>query len=265
MNTLKTLGVMTLFVLCAIGIATSAFTQPGIGGAQQAGGQPGQPNGMPPKRPQLPVMHAGVSGLFVLEGTTLTKYDAATLKQLGNLQLVENIAAKADATAGNNAGRPKMGQTSDGAFLVVKIDNTENLLVIAGDQFTRITAQDFKVAVKQALPVAQMAPPPGGPEGPDGPGAPAANAGKTGGKIEKAFAAGPDGNNEPQGGPGGAPNGAQQGMRPPPPAQAPTLELFNNILYVLRGNQLLAIDVTTGTVLAQGTTSNGRLMGGPPQ
>lgn len=245
MKRVTIIGSLAVGTLLLVALITSAFGQP------DPNTQPGQRagDGQRMRPPQLPpiTMKFGAGSLFVLQGLTLAKYDADTVKPAGVVNLVDNIAQP--TAPANGAGMRPMRPPLPGLLLIVGEDADANVLIVSGDNFFRLQASDLKVLVKATLPAQPQPqapadgqgglgmPPPGNPPdavGPDGaPGGPAGGPGMMGG---------------PGGGPGmmGGP-----GM---PQAAQPVPELHGNTLYLVRGTQLLALDITTGKVTGKATT-----------
>ena len=186
-----------------------------IGGvvvAQQGPGPggPGGPGG-PIGPPMGPplIMKAGAAGVFVLFGDTLTKYDAA-LAQKGSLKL-------GDQGATQDPQRPPMPMPT---IMLLTPGASEKVLVFIGDRFFSIDAASLSVTAKATLPPMPTPPPPGDNPNPPGDG---------GGQI----------------GPG------EPGRRPMPmgPPMPVGLELQGNVLYMLRGPQILGVNIQDGKIV----------------
>ncbi len=252
------LTVKTVLIGAALlaGLTTCALAQQGNPSVQE-------------QRPQGPpaVMKAGANGAFVLQGGTLTKY-STSLQQTGQVTLVEPPAAP--SAQGQNQeqgpGRPPMGPPPPGGLLVAG----DAVLVIVGDSFFHVNATTLATTAKATLPTLAPPPAPGnGQQGQRGPGGAGGQRpqGAPGGQRPQG---GPGGQGQqdgqrPQGGPGGQggpgmqggdqggpsrPQGPMPGMMPPPPLQ---MELSGRTLFVVRGPQLLAINIDTGAVATQTT------------
>lgn len=145
-------GSIVVVALLAAGFVTSVLAQ---------GGPP--PDGMRGPHPPAVIMKAGTTGLFVLAGPNLVKYDPKTLAQTG----VYTLPAPTASGDSNNQHPPMPPHI---VMLVATIDGLgENVLLIAGDQFLRIDGATLQVKAKGTLPKVEMpAPPQGGQGGPDG-------------------------------------------------------------------------------------------------
>jgi hypothetical protein len=75
----------------------------------------------------------------VLQGPTLLKYDAATLKQAGSLDLSSLVSTT-------------VGPPPPAAFLI----SEGNVLVVIGDLFVRVDAASLEVKAKGTLPTVEM-------------------------------------------------------------------------------------------------------------
>ena len=257
------IGAAICCALLTLAMISGASGQEGGGRPQDAGMGHGM---MPPHPPEQAEMQYAAGCLFLLQGETLTKFDAGTLKVTGACTLSGDAATQ--PAAGGEARKPLAAGPT--LLLTSGADENAMLLVVAGGTFYRIQVSDLTLAVKKTLPVAQPAqttpnvgndaqdmrpggPPPedalrldgggdngaadGGPGGAVGAGA---DMGAGGGPPD----AGPDG-----GAPGGTGRPGGRGMQPPP--ARPTYLLHDNILYLLSGKQLLAIDTRTGEVQTQ--------------
>ncbi|MHB9134552.1 MAG: hypothetical protein ACYDBB_26055 [Armatimonadota bacterium] len=252
MKHITLIGIAIATAVLGLGLVTGAWAQREGGGPQGGPGGNGRPP-MPP--PQHASMQYGANGLFVLQGVTLTKYDAGSLKQSGSVQL-GNAAGQQVAPDRNANGMPPMGPPPAVAFLITAGKKAE-VLAIAGDTFYRINAQDMTVTVKSSLPALQV-----------GQGRPDNQAAPRGGGNAQGGTGRPGGQH--QAGPGGGgPNGAGPGGNNGGPGmhrmQPPQLTLQGDTLYVLRAHQLLAIDIASGKVAAQGATPGKPAGGLPPQ
>jgi hypothetical protein len=321
---MKRINLIGIAITTAVlGLVTGAWAQWDGGGAPQGGNGPwrGGPGGnggpgmmMPPPTPA--VMQYGAGSLFVLQGWTLARYDATSLKQLGSVQLGKG-GARMPAAGERANGMPMMGMPP-AAFLITGDAAKAEVLVVAGDTFYRINAaEDMTIAVKTTLPPArsgmggmgqrrpmargeQNAPgAPGQPGGPDGeqaapgggpgdnggndagpdnaPGGGPGDMGGNNGGPDNGPAGVPGGMGGNDGGPGNGPGGGPGGfagdprmgrgmmMMMTPPPQPPQVTLHENTLYVLRASQILAIDITSGKVTAQGATPGKPAGVTPPQ
>ncbi len=198
-----------VIVLLGVMFGSIAIAQRGQGGPGGMGG-PGGPmgpmgQGGPGGPPHPMVMiETGTSGVFVLAGCTLVKYDAA-LKEVGTLNLGEQSTSATD--------KPPMPKPGEVLFSAGSGSAGDKILIVMGDEFYCIDATTLKVTVKATLPVVE---PP---------------------KQENA-----DTQTMQTGkGPGG-----------PPPAKA-ILKLNGQTLYIVRGPQIVAINIADGTVTGQNT------------
>lgn len=91
-------------------------------------------------------------GVFVLQGGTLLKYDPATLKQTGQIVLVE-------APANEGADQTDMPPLPPPAGSLRAHEGA--ILAVLGDQFVVVNAASFKVTAKATIPAParQDAPP----------------------------------------------------------------------------------------------------------
>lgn len=260
------IGATVITALLTVLLLTGASGQGG-GGRPQSGG--GMNRGAMPPPPAQVEMQFAAGNLFILQGTTLTKYDATTLKVTGSCALSGDAA-----TATVTGQRAQALPPAPSLLIVTGADENAALLVVAGGTFYRILASDMTVAVKKALPVAQnIATMAGGPT--DEP--KQMGAGDAGGPDDGGPANGmlgePDGgqmDGPPEGGPPapgeGQPGGAvgRQGMSAgraigmPPMATRPSYLLHDNTLFLLNGSQLLAINTLTGEVLSQATVAGSK-------
>jgi len=162
-----------------------------------------------------PVIKVGTQGIFVLTGGTLTKYDTK-LKEQGTLKFVEPAPPATDST--DTSGQPRRQMPRSGVVLLApNPDPTkEKVLVVYGTDFFAIDAATFKVAAKCKLP---------DPEPPAG--------------------TAPADTTAPGGGMGGRMMGGFFGP--------PTLELSGNTLYVVRGTQMLAVNIDDASILGKAT------------
>jgi len=226
-------GSMAIAAVLAIGIATSLRAQPGIAGDAGAGGGMRQPN-PPPMRPTVKVTDQGI---FVIQGGVVLKYDTTSLKLQDKLDLTDKLTATASQkTAQALPVRPQ----SSGVLM-----SDDSILLVNGNHFFRIDTATLQVKATATLPAIPMPTPPNAGDMQAGP-----NAGGGDMKAE-------DGMRQ-QGPAGMGPNdgGAQGNMPPGPPPgmqgmQGPTMELHGKTLYLLRGSNLTAIDITDGKTLAQ--------------
>lgn len=259
MEHLKMLVTVSLFLVAVLGLATNAFTQRELAGDAPGGNPPLPPDGMqagpPPPMPGMVVLHAGNTGLFLLEGNQLTKFDAGTLKIVKTLSLGDapaappaaNNAVNAQGAGPNAGGPPPMSNGPSGStFLLAANGAGETILAIVGNNFYLVDAQAFTIVKTTALPKPQIGPRPGGAGGDQPVGLPpAANANGNARQGQGGMPGMGPGGGMPGMGPGGMPGQRGAGIQ---------LELSGNTLYVVRGNQLLALSTRTGELLAQGTT-----------
>ncbi len=238
-------GSLGAISVLALGMMTTAFSQP-----PHDGRQPGATAGNRPLRGAPPVhtvMGSSAEGIFTLTGNALVKYDATTLKELGRLTLDVDAPAAAGDAKGAQAG-PPMGPSPSGTLCIPEGELSDQVMVILGTTFYRVDGGTLQVKATSTLPLTLPEPPQGGT---DAWGPPPQD--------------GPNGDTGPQHGP----QGMQHGQAGPPPGgpggpgergrgSQLQLELHGKTLYLLAGEQLLAVDATTGKV-----TGNAALT--PPQ
>jgi len=259
------LGAVTVM---AVGMATTAFTQAGLAGGDQGAVPPGGPGGNPGRQMQMrmppvpPTMKVVADSLFVLQGLTLTKYHANTLEQTGVVTLTVKTPAPGNPPAGTTEKTMAAPQATEATktandtqapppppfaqALLLSADDKDDpaLLVVIGNSFQRIRVKDLAITATADLP----APVQNGKDAKTvqrtGNGAPDATTRDTGDAIPNGVPGGA------QGGPGGMPGGmhGMPGGSMPGGMNLPIYELANNKLYLLRGPQLLAINVSTGEV-----------------
>ncbi len=242
--TTRTLSITAAATLLAVGIATTAFAQWGVG-APGAGAPQGQGQGPLMQGPPPATMQVGTAGVFVLEGPLLGKYDAA-LKPLNTLDLRPAQATKGTAAATTkDATKPPQGPPPPGALLLGQVGSTEVLLAVSGHTFYRIDPVAFTITVQGELPAPARpaAPPQAAATGAAAQNAPTAAVPAPNTDMPDAGATPPSADGQP-GGPG----------MPPPHAQAPTLVLRGHVLYVLRGGQVLAVNIDDATLIATAVT-----------
>ena len=227
------LAPLAAFTLMLAGVTTIAMGQDGSrGGAQGRPGGPGREEMASP--PAAVVQYAG-NNVYLLNGFTLTRHDAQTLKQTGSVTLE---AATPPATEGAEGQPPFQPRPF---LLTAGEGNAASVIVIAGDTFYRISAKDMKVVVKSTLPAVQRPARQADAQGAREAQRPAPGQGMRG---ERQGAGGPGGQRGqmgPQG--GGMGRGAMMG--------GPAPEIHNGTLYLHRGGQLLAINTDTGKVTGQ--------------
>jgi hypothetical protein len=163
--------------------------------------------------PPPPMFKATTDGVFVMVGGNLVKYDTATLKQAGQLKLIEQ--PKPPTGDEGFQPPPMMGPT---AMLVAPGANGTLILAVVGDRFFSVKAASLELAGKCILPELKR------PEPPQDPG--------QGDPNQQMMRM------QHFGGPGA------------PPC---SLELVGRTLYVMRGGQILAVKIDDGTVAAQTT------------
>jgi hypothetical protein len=234
---MKTVSTLNMFFFAVLCLATGAYAQRGFAGGPADGNAPPPPQGMVSTPLPLPtaatLMHAGNSGLFILAGMQLTKYEAATLQEIASISLNSALAVPPDPwnlpARLNFPARPQ----APAAFLIADVGHRETILAVVGDTFYLIDARKMTITTQHALPPVAVSPRQhGSGPGPRGGNPPNRNA---------------NGNNRPRRNQGGASTAEL-------PAQV-SLELHEHTLYVLRANQLLALNSKSGEVLAQGTTA----------
>ena len=252
-------------------------------------GTGGRSIGMQPAPAMQPVIKATDSGLFVLVGQTLTKYDAVTLKQIGTLQLGEK---RPDQT--KRAGGSRMQSPASAEMIVASTTkNSQSLLLVIGDKFFNIDTVKFEVSSKCTLPAIKQirmeaqpsgenrmpAPPsgdessmqgqppmpggfgqdemgsmPGGP-GQDGMGSMQGGPGQDGMRPDMGNGGSESGQHgqtagrggfDQQGQIGGNRAGMQMGM---PVVSRVQLELRGITLYILRGNEIAAVNIADGKIV----------------
>jgi len=199
----------------------------------------GPPAGAPP--PRMSIMKATAARVFILTGRTLVAYDAKTLRLKGTLELGNREPAQTDKGQSGMA-RP----LSPGLPAMVIATKPEVVLVVIGDEFYKIDPTTLKVIGKLPLPElripvgANMRPPNMGPQGAMNPPPPGA-----------------DGQNPPQSDHMAPPPSATGGPNQPrmhpmgPGPMFPILELHGKTLYILRGDQLSAVDIENSRLIAK--------------
>lgn len=231
-------GVLAVSGLLAVAVTT--------GFAQQFGNRQGQGQGGPGGGMQMPPrleMKTTATGVYVLQGNVLTRYTAGTLQKDGQATFAEPTVTK-QTTDQQAPPRPMVADFT--------ITDTAVLAVI-GNDFYNLDVKTLAVKAKATLPE-----PPQPPQaGPNGQGQGDRQQGGPGGG--QGMRGGPGGGQGMQGGPGGEQGmrggpGGGQGMRGGPGGpngpmgQQMQLTATGNTLYVLRGPQLLAVDIATGNV-----------------
>jgi len=201
-----------VIALVAVWIGTAVMAQRGPGGPGGPPGAPGGPGGpgmQPPMGPG-PIMKAGAQGVFVLWGPTLTKYDAA-LKEKGSLQLIGPPTDNPPAEGDQKPPMPPM--PPNGILLIAPAGSgaSEKVIALFGDQLVSVDAASLKIAAKAKLPAPEM------PKPPDG---------------------------TAMGNPQGPGMMMPQFFGPPPP-----IELQGRVLYILRGPQIVGVNVEDGKIV----------------
>ncbi len=145
-RTALVIAIVVVFAVAAIWMNGAVLAQRGGGAQGRPGGPagPGAPGGMqPPPAPCIGMLRAGATGVYVLAGPTLIKYNAA-LEEQGKLTLVE-APATTDA-----APRPPL----HGALLIAPATQTvpEKVLVVIGDRFFAVDGATFQVTATGNLP-----------------------------------------------------------------------------------------------------------------
>jgi hypothetical protein len=248
----KTLIIASVLTL---GLATAAFAQFGMNGDGPKCHD--QRQGPPPMKAKQ-VMDSGTTGVYILEGPKFTKYDSATLEQLGQLELGIPADAVVTNTDGENPMMPPPPPIPSN-FVIYNGSGstTEFLLAVAGDTFYKISGDTFAVVVKTPLPAPAK---PGIKNNADiaadtavtDTTATTENDQQMKGRPEMGGPRqGEQGMDDRQGPPQGGPE--MRGPAMPPPAQ-PKLDLNGDILYILRGNQLTSISVADGSIKASVVT-----------
>lgn len=216
-RTIKLLVSIIVVALLAVWVCSAVCAQGGgggnAGGRSNRGGFGGQGTGG--FGGNAPVVKVGAQGIFVLTAGTLTKFDTK-LKEQGTLKFVEP-APPPSADSSDTSTQPRRQMMPRGGVVMIAPNSDaakEKVLVVYGTDFFSIDAASFKVAAKCKLP---------DPEPPAG--APAAGA--------------------PGGGMGGRMMGGFFGT--------PTLELNGNTVYVIRGSQMVAINIDDATVVGKAT------------
>jgi hypothetical protein len=187
-------------------------------------------------RPPRPIMKISSVGIFVLAGPVLMKYNATTLKPEGRVNLMMR------GTTPAQRGRLRMLQPPLPAAMALAGGTGGCIVVVViGDRFFSVDAVSMRIIAKALIPGVRPGQRPGFRGGQSGrqngesgmgPGAPNGGGGmrapRRGGRQRMAF--GP------------------MGTQPP----VPVLEIAGNTAYLLHANQIIAIDITTGKVLAHG-------------
>ncbi|MEI6521640.1 MAG: hypothetical protein WCO98_16645 [bacterium] len=254
---IKTSRTMIIASVLTLGLATAAFAQFGMNGDGPQCRD--QHQGPPPPPPAAhAVMDSGTTGVYILEGPKFTKYDSASLEQLGQLELGIPADTPVTAVTGDNTMMPPPPPPVPSNFVIYNGSGstTEYLLAVAGDTFYKISGDTFAVVVKTPLttpvkPVVQndtttttdtavtdTTPATG-------------NDQQLKGRPELGRQQGGEDMDDRQGPPQDRPE--MQGPPMPPPAK-PKLDLNGDILYILRGNQLTSISVSDGSIKASVVT-----------
>ena len=228
-------GSCAMAAVLAIGFATTLRAQPGIAGGMNGGMNGGMAGGQrrqaPPPMP--PTIKTTEHGIFVIQGNVVLKYDPATLKLEQQLDVTDKLTATAQQQTAQ--ARPMRPQPSG----VLMTD--DSMLLVAGNHFFRIDTATLQVQADVTLPATGTAAQPHDMATPDR---------AQGGAPEGENVQGPQGMGPNDGGPqDGMPQGPPPGMQGPP--RAPVMELQGKTLYILRGSNLTAIDITAGKTLAQ--------------
>lgn len=167
----------------------------------------------PPAMPQIPgppiMLKAGSAGVFVLTGNVLTKYDAA-LSMKGSIKL--------DVDSGDTANVQQPAPPPPTHMLLSPGPN-QKVLVLIGDRFFSVNAETFEIAAKAQLP------PPPKPEPPARDNPPTENGGDR-----------PD-------------VGPRPPIAPPGPPMPAGLELQGNVLYMLRGPEIIGVNINDGSIV----------------
>ncbi len=180
-----------------------------IGGTVMAQRERPEPAPRPPIQGPPIMMKAGSAGVFVLTGNVLTKYDAG-LAQKGSVKLeVEPIETE-------NGPRPMLPPPT---HMLLSPGTNEKVLVVIGDRFFSVNAESLAIVAKVKLPMPPAPQPPTGdnPTPPD------------------------NGGDQPRMGP-------RDPMRPGPPMPV-GLELQGNVLYMIRGPQILGVNINDGKIV----------------
>lgn len=197
---MRTAGKMSILWL-AIAAALVAVWFTGAVMAQREGPKP-------PLAPQIQgppiMMKAGSTGVFVLTGNVLTKYDAA-LAMKGSIKL--------DAEGGDMADIRQPAPPPPTHMLLSPGPN-QKVLVLIGDRFFSVNADSFTIAARAKLPL------PPKPEATSSDNPPAENGDKPG-----------------------------VGPKPPVPPMPVELELQGNVLYMLRGPQIIGVNINDGSIV----------------
>jgi len=218
-RTTKLIVSIVVVAMVAVWICAAVCAQGGGGGAGGGGNRGGANRGGFGGQGfggGAPAVKVGTQGIFVLTGGTLTKYDTK-LKEQGTIKFVEP-APPASTDSSDTAAPPRRQMPRSGVVLIAPNADPakEKVLVVYGTDFFSIDAATFKVAAKCKIP---------DPEPPAG--------------------AAPADPNAPGGGMGARMMGGFFG--------APTLELSGNILYVIRGTQMLAINIDDASIVGKAT------------
>ncbi len=173
---------------------------------------------LPPPIPAGPAVKAGASGLFVLLGGTLLKYDPVTLTPAGSLEL----APKAGLPDPPIGIPPNVPPPPIHAQMLISLGSPELVLVVINDRFFSVDAATMQIVAKTDLPKPEVGPP----------------ASETAKKVQK-----------PRN-PGSGPKDGAQIVKPlmPPIFH---LELSGSTLYVIRGPNIIAININNGDITGQ--------------
>jgi len=191
---------------------------------QDRGSQPFQGQ-MPPPRP---VMQCNSNGVFILQGDILMKLDPKTLNKKGEAQILGKQRGKMN-DRGPERDMAPMGPQGPAEMIL----SGTNLLLVAGDRFIRIDTASFKKQAECELP--SMIRPDNPPRE------------ERGGQEPMRDDQMGNRQREPM-------QDDQMGMmqREPMPMMSPMpeLKLVGNTLYILRGQQIIAVNIDSGKVIA---------------
>lgn len=241
---MKHLLLITLFLIACL--SYSVLAQPGPGNRPGPGQEPGFNPGMGPMQgpnpgfddrgsgpfqgqpPQhRPAMECTSNGVFILQGGTLVKLDPKTLDKKGEIELFQKQGGMGDNRDFSPEIMP-MRQQGPAEMLL----SGSNLLLVTGEKFIKIETASFKIKIETNLP--PMFRPDMGKGRMDG--------------------------QEPM-------RDDQMGMMQPEPmpmmSPMPELKILGGILYILRGEQVIAVNIDTGKVMADNNLRPQRPMMNP--
>jgi len=193
---------------------------------------------MPPPRP---VMQCNSNGVFILQGDILIKLDPKTLNKKGEAQILAKQQGKMDDKGPERDIAP-MGPQGPAEMIL----SGSNLLLVAGDRFIRIDTASFKKQAECELP--SMFNPDNPPREGMGGQEPMRDD-QMGNRQREPM------RDDQMGDKGREPMrddrmDMMQMPQMPMMSPMPELKLVGNILYILRGQQIIAVNIDSGKVIA---------------